>query len=172
MPIYALGSLEPRIHAMAFVHPDATIIGDVVIGSDSSVWPKAVLRGDTGQVVIGERTSVQDGAVVHGAGTSAITVGNDCVIAHCAHLCACHVHDRALVGSSSQVLEGAIVHESALVGGGALVLAGMEVPTGAMALGVPAVLRMDAVDPAMIQRLADGYVTNTERFRTGLRRID
>jgi len=65
VPIYALGDREPTIHPDAYVHPDAVVIGDVRIGAESSIWPTAVLRGDYGTVIIGERTSIQDGAVIH-----------------------------------------------------------------------------------------------------------
>src|SRR5437764_6661053 len=147
MPIYALGDLEPRIAASAFIHPDAVLIGDVVIGEESSVWPCAVLRGDGGGIVIGSRTSIQDGTVVHTTPRNLTSVGDDCVVGHNVHLEGCTIRDRCLVGSGSVVLHGAIVNEEALVGAAALVPNRMVVPSRAMALGVPAQLRLDAVDP-------------------------
>jgi carbonic anhydrase/acetyltransferase-like protein (isoleucine patch superfamily) len=170
MPVYALGDLVPDIHPDAYVHPDAVVIGRVRLGAEASVWPSAVLRGDDGEIVVGERTSVQDGAVVHTTAELPTRIGADCVIGHLAHLEGCTVHDGALVGSSSVVLHRAEIHTGALVGAGALVPGGMVVPTGAMALGVPAVLRHDAVDPARM--IAPGvriYVERGRRYRELLR---
>jgi carbonic anhydrase/acetyltransferase-like protein (isoleucine patch superfamily) len=171
MPIYALGAVEPDIHPDAFVHPDATVIGAVTIGPESTVWPQAVLRGDYGRIEVGARTSIQDGTVVHCTRELPTVVGSGCVIGHLAHLECCVVEDDALVGSNSVVLHRAIVRSGALVAGSAFVPNGMEVPSGAMAMGVPAKLRLDAVTPDMITSLAEGYVENCARYRAELRRI-
>src|SRR5919206_1216688 len=145
MPLYALGEQVPQIDPDAFVHPEATIIGNVDVGAQATVWPQTVLRGDQSRIVIGARTSVQDGAVIHCTRELETIVGSDCVIGHLAHLEGCIVEDGALVGTGSIVLHRAIVRSGALVGAGALVPGGMEVPAGAMALGVPAKLREGAV---------------------------
>ena len=171
MPIYALGDLEPTIHPDAFVHPDAVVIGDVRIGADSSVWPGAVLRGDSGPIIIGERTSIQDGSVLHTTERFPTTVGNGCVIGHIVHLEGCTIEDDALVGSGSVVLHAAVVRSGALVGANAVCSNGFEVPSGAMALGVPATLRLDSVDPERIRHSAEHYVENAKRFRAQLRRL-
>lgn len=172
MAIYALGDSEPDVHPDAFVHPDATVIGDVTIGAESSIWPQAVLRGDYGRIVIGARTSIQDGTVVHCTREHPTIVGDDCVVGHLAHLECCVIEDGALVGTNSVVLHRAIVRSGALVGASALVPNDMEVPAGAMALGVPARLRLDAVADGMIAGLARGYVDNARRFSAELRRLD
>src|ERR1051325_1229491 len=131
----------------AFVHPDATIIGNVVLGPRVTVWPPAVLRGDQSGIVVGARTSVQDGAVLHCTRELETVVGADCTIGHLAHLEWCTVEDGALIGTGSIVLHRAIIRSGALVGAGAVVPNDMEVPGGAMALGVPAKLRLGAVKP-------------------------
>ena len=172
MPIYALGDFEPSIHPEAFVHPDATVIGNVTIGADSSIWPQAVLRGDYGRIEIGARTSIQDGAVLHCTAELDTVIGDDCVVGHLAHLECCVVEDGCLVGTGSVVLHRAVVRTGALVGAAALVPNGMEVPSGAMALGVPAKLRPDSVSAGEITRTAEGYVRNAKRFRSELRRLD
>lgn len=172
MAVYALGDARPRIHPSAFVHPEATVIGNVSIGPESGVWPHAVLRGDYGTITVGARTSIQDGAVVHCTAELATVVGDDCVIGHLVHLEGCSIEDAALVGTGAAVLHGAVVRSGALVGAGAVVPAGMEVPSGAMALGVPATLRLDAVDAEEISRGAEHYVQNTRRYLAELRRID
>ena len=104
MPLYALGDRTPSIHADAFIHPDAVVIGDVRVGADSSVWPSAVLRGDYGTIIVGERTSIQDGAIIHAVAQFPTVIGDDCVVGHLAHLEGCVIEDRALVGSGSIVL--------------------------------------------------------------------
>jgi carbonic anhydrase/acetyltransferase-like protein (isoleucine patch superfamily) len=173
MALYALGDQVPDIHPDAYVHPDAVVIGSVTIGAGSSVWPSAVLRGDDGLIVVGARTSIQDGTVVHTTPFTPTTVGDDCVIGHNVHLEGCTIEDGALVGSGSVVLHKAIVRTEALVGAGALVTNGTEVPSRAMALGVPAVIKEDRVDPElMIQLGAKSYVDRAVRYREQMRRLD
>jgi carbonic anhydrase/acetyltransferase-like protein (isoleucine patch superfamily) len=172
MALYALGDITPRIDPDAFVHPDCTIIGNVVIGPGSTIWPHAVLRGDQSGIVVGARTSVQDGAVIHCIRELETVIGDDCTIGHLAHLEACTVENGALVGTGSIVLHRAVVRTGALVGAGALVPGGMEVPSGAMALGVPAKLREGAVRPDQITHPAGEYARNWERYRREMRRID
>jgi carbonic anhydrase/acetyltransferase-like protein (isoleucine patch superfamily) len=172
MAIYALGDVEPRIDPDAYIHPDATVIGAVTIGPGTSVWPQAVLRGDYGVITVGARTSVQDGAVLHTTPRQPTVIGNDVVIGHLAHLECCTVHDGSLIGTGSIVLHEAVVETRALVGAGAVVPNGMVVPTGAMALGVPAKLRLDAVDADEIAANAQQYVKNGARYRLDLRRLD
>ncbi len=172
MPIYALGDHEPRIDPTAYVHPDAVVIGDVTLGPEASVWPCAVLRGDDGGIVVGARTSVQDGTVVHTTPFAPTRVGSDCVVGHNAHLEGCTIHDGALVGSGSVVLHLAVVETGALVGANALVPGGMVVPSGAMALGCPARLRPDSVDPELhIRTGVDAYLERGRTYRDKLRRI-
>lgn len=172
MPIYSLGNRVPNIHPEAYVHPDAVIIGDVTIGSLSSVWPSAVLRGDYGTIVIGDRTSIQDGAVVHAVAEFPTLVGSDCVVGHLAHLEGCVIHDGSLVGSGSVVLHQAHVHTGATVGAGAVVTNHMVVPADALAVGIPAKVREGQSSREMIAASAAVYVDNAQRYAAQLRRID
>ncbi|HEY5103440.1 MAG TPA: gamma carbonic anhydrase family protein [Acidimicrobiales bacterium] len=169
MPIYVLGDRVPNIHPDAYIHPDAVIIGDVHVGAESSVWPGAVLRGDYGTIIVGERTSIQDGAIIHAVADYPTVIGSDCVVGHLAHLEGCVIHDRALVGSGSVVLHEAEVHSGATVGAGAVVRNRMQVPAGSLAVGVPADIRWDASDEEMIIAAAALYVTNAHRYRAELR---
>jgi carbonic anhydrase/acetyltransferase-like protein (isoleucine patch superfamily) len=171
MAVYALGELVPNLHPDAFIHPDAVVIGQVSLGAGSTVWPGAVLRGDYGRILIGERTSVQDGSVVHATEELETVIGSDCVIGHIAHLEGCVVEDRCLIGSGSVLLHRVIVRSGALVGAGAVVSPGTEVPTGAMALGVPAKVRLDAVQPGAFEDAVRRYVDNGARYAKELRRI-
>lgn len=172
MAIYALGDLKPTIHPEAFVHPDATVIGDVTIGAYSSVWPSAVLRGDDGPITIGERTSVQDGVVVHTWEEHPTVIGSNVVIGHLAHLEGSIIHDNSLVGSTSVVLRRAVVHEWALVGAGALVPPGKVVPSGALAVGVPCVIKEGAAKRDDIEESVGAYVERVARYKAGLLRLD
>jgi carbonic anhydrase/acetyltransferase-like protein (isoleucine patch superfamily) len=170
--VYALGDRVPQIDPAAFVHPDAVVIGRVAVGPQSTVWPGAVLRGDYGDISVGARTSVQDGTVVHATEEHPTRIGDDCVIGHLAHLEGCTVEDGALIGSGSVVLHRAVIHSGALVGAGAVVPNDMDVPAGAMALGVPAKLRENAVAPGAFDENVATYVANGERYRQELRRLD
>ena len=174
MAIYALGDVEPDIHPDAFVHPDATIIGDVVIGAEASVWPGAVLRGDSGRITVGPRTSIQDGSVIHATHELPTLIGADCVVGHMVHVEGCTIEDGALVGNGAIVLHRAVVRTGAVVGSNAVVPNGMEVPAGAMALGVPAKIREGGGEKAAagIRQGAAHYVENGRRYKRELRRLD
>lgn len=171
MPIYALGDLAPDIHPDAYVHPDAVVIGRVTLGAEASVWPGAVLRGDSGRIVVGARTSIQDGTVIHCTEVDDTIIGADVTVGHCAHLEGCTVGDRALIGSGSIVLNGASVGEGALVAAGAVVGPNKVVPAKARAMGVPARITEDAMsgDPDVAVPL---YVHKAARYRRELRRLD
>jgi len=172
VPVYALGELVPSIDPSAYVHPDAVVIGDVRLGPETSVWPGAVLRGDGAPITIGARTSVQDGSVLHVTPLLPTTVGEECVIGHLVHLEGCTIEDRSLVGSGAVVLHDVVVRSGGLVGAGAVVSGGTEVPSGAMALGIPARIRPDSVDAAMIRRAVLSYVERGRHYRQQLRRVD
>jgi carbonic anhydrase/acetyltransferase-like protein (isoleucine patch superfamily) len=174
MPIYALGSLRPQVHPDAYIHPDAVVIGDVRIGAKSSLWPGVVLRADFGQIVIGQRTSIQDGTVLHTTDQWHTVIGHDCVVGHNAHLEGCTVENWCLVGSGSVVLNRAVLRGGSVVGANALVPEGFEVPANHMALGVPA--RAKPIDPQKHAEWMDVavrlYLDNADRYRHVLRRID
>ncbi|HEV7886158.1 MAG TPA: gamma carbonic anhydrase family protein [Acidimicrobiales bacterium] len=172
MTVYALGDLVPQIAPTAFVHPDAVVIGDVHIGDEATVWPGAVLRGDYGRIEVGDRTSVQDGTVVHATAEHPTVIGPDCVVGHVAHLEGCTIEAGSLVGSGSVVLHRAVVRSNALVGANAVVPNDMEVPSGAMALGIPAKLRPGTVEPGFTAEAVTLYVENGRRYREGLRVLE
>lgn len=171
MPIYALGDVEPVIDGDAFVHPDAVVIGDVRLGPHVSVWPGVVLRGETGWIEVGARTSIQDGTVVHCTAANPTIIGVDCVVGHMVHLEGCTVGDGSLVGSGSVVLNRARVGAHALVGAGALVPKGVEVPNGARALGIPAEITLDVVAPGQFAGAVEHYLDVQARYKRELRRL-
>ena len=172
MPVYSLGGKTPAIHPEAFVHPEACVIGDVTIGSESSVWPGAVLRGDSDRIVIGARTSVQDGAIIHCDVDEPTIVGDECVIGHLAHLEGCVVGNGVLIGTACVVLNRAQVGDGALIGANAVVTGGTVVPAGARAIGVPVRITEDAVPPGSFDKNVRMYVERAALYRGALRRVD
>jgi carbonic anhydrase/acetyltransferase-like protein (isoleucine patch superfamily) len=172
MAIYELEGVAPRIDVHAFIHPEAVLIGDVVIGPESSVWPSAVLRGDYGTITVGAGSSIQDGSVVHAGPGFPTVIGNGCVVGHLTHLEGCTLEDESLAGSGSVVLHWAVISRGATVGANAVVPNHMVVPPGALALGVPAKILQDRSDVPMIRISAAQYVSNAKRYRASLRRLD
>ena len=173
MTVYALDDLIPVIDPGAYVHPDAVVIGAVELAAGASVWPGAVLRGDHGLIKIGERTSVQDGTIVHTTHDWPTLIGADCVVGHRAHLEGCVVEDRCLIGSGSLVLNRARVHAGAVVAAAALVREDMVVPAGALAVGVPATIREEAGlrQREWIAGAVKNYLRLADQHRSGTRRI-
>lgn len=172
MPQYAIGDRTPSIHPTAFVHPDAVVIGDVEIGAESSVWPTAVLRGDSGRIVVGAQTSVQDGSVIHCTSRQDTVIGSRCVIGHRVHLEGCTIEDDSLVGSGAVVLHDAVVRAGGFVAAAALVSPGTEVPSGAVAMGVPARIRPGAAPTHLTESSVSTYVASTRWYLAELRRLD
>jgi carbonic anhydrase/acetyltransferase-like protein (isoleucine patch superfamily) len=171
--VYALDDLVPVIDPGAYVHPDAVVIGAVELAAGASVWPCAVLRGDHGLIKIGERTSVQDGTIVHTTHEWPTLIGAGCVVGHRAHLEGCVVADGCLIGSGSLVLNRARVETGAVVAAAALVREDMVVPAGALAVGVPATIRAGAGlrQRDWIARAVAGYVATASQHRAGTRRL-
>ena len=172
MPIYALGEKTPVIDPTAFVHPDAVVIGDVYVGPHSSIWPCAVVRADHGKIVIGSRTSIQDGSVIHCTSTHDTIIGDNVVIGHGVHLEGCRIESGSLIGSHAVVLHNALVGPTALVGACALVGNNKVVPPNARALGVPAVITEGVITSADIAPSADIYVRNASWYSKDLRLLD
>ncbi len=173
MPIYALGDLEPSIHPDAYVHPDAVVIGAVTIGAQSSVWPSAVLRGDDGRILVGARTSIQDGTVVHCTPMQDTVIGDEVTVGHNVHIEAATIGDGALISSGSVVLNGATVEQGAVVAAGAVVAPDATIPARRMALGVPARVREGYQVPAGTTAYAvASYVERGKRFRAELRLLE
>lgn len=139
--IHDLDGHSPVIHDDAFVHPDATIIGQATVGARSTIWPTTVLRADMGRIVIGEDTSVQDGTIVHlTEGWSETIVGDRVTVGHRVILHGCIVGDDCLIGMGSILLDNVKVGSGSLVAAGSVVAVGMEIPPGSFVRGNPAVV--------------------------------
>jgi carbonic anhydrase/acetyltransferase-like protein (isoleucine patch superfamily) len=171
VPVYALDDDEPDIHELAYVAPDAVVIGRVTIGPEASVWPCAVLRGDHGTITVGARTSVQDGTIVHCTARYPTVIGADCVVGHNAHLEGCVVEDGCLIGSGSITLNRVVVGAGSIVAAAALVPEGFEVPPGSLVAGVPATVKRSGVDTSWTRRAVNTYIETARHHRQGLRRL-
>ncbi|MDD7929719.1 gamma carbonic anhydrase family protein [Microbacterium thalli] len=158
--VVAVGESRPQLHPTAFVADGARIVGAVTLGRESSVWYNAVIRADRARVVVGARSNVQDGVVIHVDAASPTTIGDDVSIGHNAVVHGCTVGDGCLIGMNSTVLSGAVIGAGSLVAGGAVVLEGTVVPPGSLVAGVPARVRRALTDQerAGLRRNADSYV--------------
>jgi carbonic anhydrase/acetyltransferase-like protein (isoleucine patch superfamily) len=176
MPLYEHKGDRPRLGRGVFIAPGATVIGDVVLGDESSVWFGAVIRGDVMPIRFGDRTNVQDGSIVHVTrGKAMTTVGSDVTIGHMALLHGCTVGDGVLIGMGSLLLDGAIVEDEAIVAAGALVSPGTRIPRRSLAVGRPArvVRALTDSDLAWIRESARAYVEYSRTFLSdAVRRID
>lgn len=139
-----------------YIAPNATVIGDVQLGNNVSIWYGAVLRGDSGTITVGEDTNVQDNCVLH----EKVTLGAGCSIGHGAILHGCTVGDNCVIGMGAIVLDGAVIGENCLVGAGALVTGKMNAPAGSLILGNPAVV----VKP-LTQAQLDYIRTDAENYK-------
>ncbi len=144
----------------AFVHAAACVIGRVRLGREASVWPNATIRGDTDRIEIGDRTNVQDGAVLHADAGVPCLVGADVTIGHLACVHGCVVEDAALIGIGAIVLNHARIGSGSIVGAGALVTEGTQIPPGSLVIGSPARVLRPTTDAqrADILRSAAHYV--------------
>ena len=128
----------PRVAADAYVADDATVVANVEIGAEASVWHQAVLRGDVAEIVIGPQSNVQDGAVVHVADGLPSVLGRVVTVGHKAIIHACRIEDEVLVGMGAIVLDGVHVGARSIIGANATVKQGMVIPSGSLVLGTPA----------------------------------
>ena len=156
----------PRIHATAFTAANATILGDVTIGEESSVWFQTVLRADIHRIVIGPRSNIQDGAVIHLSDEFGTEVGELVTVGHKAILHACKVDDEVLIGMGAIILDGAEIGARSIVGAGALVTGNRQFPPGSLILGTPAkvVRTLDLEEQAGIRVWAERYVQLSREY--------
>ena len=159
--IRAYRGKRPEIAASAYIDPAAVIIGDVVIGTDSSVWPCAVIRGDVHYIRIGARTNIQDGSVLHVMRDEyALLLGNDVTIGHGVTLHGCNIESRCLVGMGSIILNGVTIGAGSIVAAGTLLLERSGIPPGSLVVGHPGKVKraLTAMDQASIDAYAQRYI--------------
>ena len=171
--LFALGEVAPTLPGpgACWVAPTAVLVGDVILHRDSSVWWGAVLRGDNEPITVGERSNVQDGAVLHTDMGSPLTLGRDVTVGHQAMLHGCTVGDGSLVGIGAVVLNGAVIGRGCLIGAKALIPEGKVIPDGALVMGAPGkvVRELDAAARQALLAGAAHYVETWRRYARDLR---
>ncbi len=174
MPIYQLGDARPHIDESAYLTDSATVIGDVTLKANASVWYGVTIRGDTEPIVIGENSNIQEGTVMHTDKGFPLTVGDNVTVGHQAMLHGCTIGDGSLIGIQAVVLNGAKIGRNCLVGAGALVTEGKEFPDNSLIIGSPAkaVRTLTEEQLAGLKKSADIYVQRARHYRQHLKRID
>ncbi len=176
--IVSLGGKTPRIHSSAFIAPGCRIIGDVEIGPDASIWYNCVIRADVNRIVIGARTNIQDGTVVHCDSPKpkrpegfATIIGEDVLIGHMAMIHGSTLEDRAFVGLGAIVMDGCRIASDGMLAAGAMLTQGKVIESRQMWLGRPAAYARDLTDAALADMRAGvaGYVVNGKLHAAALR---
>lgn len=161
MPIIELQGKSPRIDPSARIFEPATVIGDVTIGAESTVWYGSVIRGDVNTITIGSRTNIQDLSCLHVTWKKwPLAIGCGVTIGHMCMLHGCTIEDNVLIGMKALVMDGAIIRSGSLLGAGSLVTEGTEIPSGKLAFGSPArVIRdLTGAEKEQLERSAANYV--------------
>lgn len=157
----------PKIHETAFVAPSADVIGEVEIGSHSSVWFQVVIRGDVHNIQIGNRTNIQDHSMLHVTrGQSPLKIGDEVTVGHRVTLHGCTVGNRVLVGMGATILDDAVIGDDCVIGAGALVTKGVKIPPKSMVIGVPAkvVRGLKPEELAFLPKSAENYVGDAMEY--------
>jgi carbonic anhydrase/acetyltransferase-like protein (isoleucine patch superfamily) len=162
----------PQFGDDCFIAPNATIVGDVVMGNECSVWFNAVVRGDVNSIILGNKVNVQDGAVLHATYQKTKTiVGNNVSIGHNAIVHGCTVHDNVLIGMGAIVMDNAVINSNSIIAAGAVVLEGTVVEAGSIYAGVPAKKVKDISQELIsgeINRIASNYIKYSSWFKDAL----
>jgi len=159
---------RPQIAASAYIDPAATLIGDIVIGADSSVWPAVVIRGDVNYIRIGSRTNIQDGSICHVMrDTHPLILGDNVTVGHAAVLHGCIIESRCLIGMGAIILNGAKIGSGSVIAAGTLVPEGTDVPPGSLFMGHPGKFRraLTDADQQSIDDYAQRYVEYKETYK-------
>ena len=173
MTIYALGDSKPQLPPLGeyWVAPSASVIGNVILHTNASVWFGAVLRGDNDPITVGPDSNIQDGSVLHTDMGSPLTLGRGVTVGHKAMLHGCEVGDYSLIGIGAVVLNGVKIERNCIIGANALITEGKVIPDNSLVVGQPGkvVRERDPAHIAVLQMSAEHYVQNWKRFAAELR---
>ncbi|OAN60184.1 gamma carbonic anhydrase family protein [Sphingomonas sp. TDK1] len=174
MPLYAFGGKVPRVAPDAWIAPSAELIADVHVGSAASIWFGAVVRADNTPILIGARSNIQEGALLHSDPGAPLTIGEEVTVGHHAVLHGCTIGDGSLIGMGAIILNRAIIGPECLIGAGALVTEGKQFPAGHLIVGSPAraVRPLEDSQRAMLRASAALYASKQREYAAGLVRID
>ena len=173
MAIYNLGTRRPQLGASVWVAPNATVIGDVRLAENVSIWWNAVLRGDNDPIAIGANSNIQDGSVLHTDEGVPMSIGRDVTVGHLVMLHGCTVGDGSLIGIKSVILNGAVIDTQCLIGANTLIPEGKVIPDRSLVMGSPGKVVRELTDEqvARIAHAAQHYVQNARRYRQLLEEI-
>jgi carbonic anhydrase/acetyltransferase-like protein (isoleucine patch superfamily) len=170
MSLFRLGNKQPQLGANAWVAPNATVIGDVHLGANSSIWWNATLRGDNDPIRIGDNSNIQDGSVLHTDEGVPLTIGANVTVGHLVMLHGCTIGDGSLIGIGSVVLNRAVIGKGSIVGANTLIPEGKVFPDHVLIVGSPGkvVRQLTAEEVAKLQYSAEHYVANARRYQDTL----
>ncbi len=176
MPLYEINGLRPSLpeDGSSWVAPSADLIGDARLGREVGIWFGAVIRADNTPIIVGDRTNIQEGAMLHSDPQSPLTVGEECTVGHHAILHGCTIGNRVLVGMGATVLNDAVIGDGCLIGAGALVTEGKLFPPGSLIVGAPAraVRTLGDEAAAALKASAEHYARRQRAYAAGLKRVD
>lgn len=176
MALYDFDGVRPQTPQSGnyWVAENATVLGNVILEENASVWFNAVLRGDNDPITIGENSNVQDGSVLHTDIGCPLVIGKDVTIGHMVMLHGCTIGDESLIGIGATVLNRAVIGKNCIIGAHALIPEGKVIPDNSLVMGAPGKIVKQLSEPQvmMIKGSAKVYVDNWKRFKTGLTRID
>ncbi len=174
MAIYSLGDRKPVLGPDAWVAPNATVIGDVRLGDNASIWWNAVVRGDNDTITIGAVSNIQDGSVLHVDAGVPLTLGANVTVGHQVMLHGCTIGDESLIGIKSVILNRAVIGRHCIIGANSLIPEGKVIPERSLVMGSPGkvVRQLSDDEVARLLMAAEGYVENARRYRAGLQQTD
>ena len=150
-----------------WIAPNATVIGDIHLAKDASIWFNAVLRGDNEPIYVGEGSNVQDGSIIHTDPGFSCSIGKNVTVGHLAMLHGCSIGDGSLIGIGSVILNGAKIGKNCIIGSKALVTEGMDIPDGSMVLGIPGKIKktLSEEEQSLVPLGAEHYIENYKKFK-------
>jgi len=173
MALYALDGISPNLGQGVWVAPNATVIGDVHLGDNASVWFGVVIRCDNEPVHVGDNTNIQDNSVLHSDAGLPLKIGKGVTVGHKAMLHGCTIGDNCLVGIGTTILNGAVIGKNCIIGAHALVTEGKQIPDNSLVVGAPGrvIKTLDTPQIQLLKASALHYVENAKRFKAGLSKI-
>jgi len=167
--IHTLNGKTPQLGENVFVAPTATIVGDVTVGNDCSIWFNAVLRGDVNSITIGDKVNIQDGVIVHCTYKKTKThIGNNVSVGHRAIIHGCTIHDNVLIGMGAIIMDNCLIHPNSIIAAGAVVLENTIVEEGSVYAGIPA-HRVKQISPDLLEqeihRIANNYIFYADWYK-------
>lgn len=174
MAVYQLDNKSPDLHESVWVAETSSVIGHVIMAEDSSAWFGAVIRGDNEPIHIGQRSNIQDNSVLHSDPGQPLSIGDDVIVGHQVMLHGCTIGNGCLIGIGATILNGAQIGEGSIIGAHALVTENKVIPPNSLVVGAPGrvMKTLGEAEAKMLKLNADVYVSNAQRFKAGLKRID